>query len=446
MTEEQQKSRIDSLIGLFRALLKFDPLVALIAILIIAPVAIPIIQAIISGDTVVVITFTVFIGVFTMLVYIPLMIVKTRQDTEKELAETRQKAVETEAKNRLLIAESKQKRLDELVTARIQTLTAERDFILGKSILEDRAIFKKAMEQLHEVLKNGDVNFVSQITFTETVQKVLEDLSVIYQKLDDIEGSPVAIKQEPLSYSPDHLKDVQGQLNDYKANYEGLERTLADLREKYDTITNVNMDQTGKIYEAQAHLAELRDLIDQYRKAFGELPEPDEIYIKGEKEWAKPSQDLTVDIKGGLPKTLPEPTKFDASKLKMSTNGSSNLPKPAEQLTEEEALKMHHAFETATEEKKDNLIISTVKKVIDKVTPSKSVLEEAVTALDNLTDETEDDEPRTFPPEPTTSSFREMQRGIEAPKFWTCPKCQRDNDMKKVRCPRCSTSRAAKAP
>jgi hypothetical protein len=401
MSEETQKSRVDSLIGVIRALMRIDPLVTLLAILIIAPIAIPLTQAILAGETEVVITFVIFIAGITLLVYIPLVIVKAYLQMQKDQTAERTTAIQTESKNRILAEQNKQSRLNELVAAQIAVLSTKQDFILGQSQIEDQKVFSETMEQLHEVLKNGGVNFVSQITFTETIQKILEELSVVFDELEKAKNSTVnnvvAIKQE------------------HPAGEE--ERIIEDLRQRLDKVEHRKEEFNqellvvkGKLYETQAHLAEVRDLIDQYRETYGELPEPTkDVWETGEPD-VIPMQKSADD---SIPSNLPEPFATDD-------------------------------FSDGTA-KKDNIIISTVKKVIDKVTPDKSVLTDAMDVLEGLKDET-DDEPRDFPPEPTTSSFREIQRGAEAPKlvpkFWTC-QCGKNNNMKKVRCPGCGKSRAA---
>lgn len=416
MTEEPQKSRADSLISVISALFRIDPLVTLIAVVIILPIAIPLTQAILGGETAVVITFVIFIAGITILVYIPLVIVKAYLQIQKDQTDERKIAIKTESKNRILAEQNKQTRLNELVAAQISTLETKKDFILGQSYIEDRKVFLETMEQLHELLKNGGVNFVSQITFTETIQKILEDLSVVYNELElaktsTIDG-PVAIKQEhPPPLEEGSIEDLQQRLFDWKANYEALENTLADLRKKYDTITDVNMDQTekielkdiqiksskqerdelaGEVYETKAHLAELRDLIDQYRKAYGELPEP-------------------------IPSTLPEPDGFD-------------------QLGE-------------APEKESNLVIKTIKKALAKVTPDKSVLTDAMGVLDGLKDETDETELTAddidLPISTITQNDVDLAEDKKPlkPVFWLCPKCKRGNDLKKVRCPKCRTAK-----
>lgn len=399
MTEQPQKSRADSIMGVITALFRIDPLVTLIAVFIIAPIAIPITQAILGGETEVVITFVIFIAGITILVYIPLIIVKAYLQMQKDQTAERTTAVQTESKTRILAEQNKQLRLNELVAAQISVLSTKQDFILGQSQIEDQKVFSETMDQLHELLKNGDVNFVSQITFTETIQKILEDLSGLYAELElaktsTIDGPPIAIKQEGCNIQSGSIEDIQEQLDNYKTRYENamlqLENNKADMFQMKEDIALHNKNYLN-----------LQKEFDQYKEKMEPTP--------------------TILSK------LPEPDGFDQL---------GEVPK-----------------------KKDNLIISTIKKAIDKVTPDRSVLEEAVTALDGLTDDTDypataittnDEEEKVFPPEPTTSSFREIQRGIEAPKLappsWECPKCKRKNDMKKVRCPRCSTSRAAKAP
>ena len=269
------------------------------------------------------------------------------------------------------------------------------------------------MEQLHELLKNGDVNFVSQITFTETIQKILEELSDVYSELETAKTSTVnnvLATKEPLSYSPDRLKDTQEQVELRDIQIKAIKNELVQANQAVQNIGKDRDEINSKLYETQAHLAEVRDLINQYREAYGELPEP----TKDPWETGEPDVvEVQKEADDSIPSKLPEPFATDD-------------------------------FSDGTAEK-DNIIISTIKKVIDKVTPDKSVLEEAVTALDNLTDETE----LTFDSEELLKPIKELPAKpslidptTPKPKFWTC-QCGRDNNMKKVRCSGCGKSKAA---
>ena len=394
--EPTAEGKIPSLIGVFRRLVAEDPIIALIAIVIMFPLGAGIASAALTGrfDDM---WMLILAEGAVVIICIPLIFTKIYKQSQTEIRKARTTAIETEGKSRILVQENKQKRFNQLVAAQIGVLDTKKDFILGQSFIEDRKIFRETMEALHETLKSGQSVFVSQVTFTETVQKILQDLSIVYNELETAKNEtidgPTPIKQEPLPYSPDRLEDLEQRLADYKANYEAQGRTIADFQ--------------VKISEYEANIAEVRELNAQ---------------LQQEKE--------DGFVHEFIPQATPELILDEVAVLKAppELTPTEKLPPPAG----------YDDF-SQTEEKKENRIVATVKKVVGKITPEKTVLTDALNVLGNLRDSSEDD--IDIPTDPI-EEVQEVQEIVKPqPVFWVCPKCQKGNNMKKVRCPQCGTGK-----
>lgn len=442
--EPETEGRIPSIIGIIRKLVSEDPLLALVAVVILFPVGAAIASASLTGNFDVIPILLATEAATIIFCCIPLIITKTYKQTQTDLRTERKTAITTESKTRVMAETNKQQRLNELVAAQIDTLKAKQSFILGQSLFEDREIFRKTMEELHELLKSGKSIFVSQADFTNTIQKILEDLAGIYQELEIAKTStidgPVAIKQEtPQAIEDGSIEDIQHQLDNYKANYESLET-------RYNHSQKINEEYRADIELHNKNYLDLQTEFDRY-KASKETPV---VY----------------------------PPKLD--ELKITTHGEHpelNLSEEEDEFPDE-PLKEALSILDNLEDKENDGIVDRVKSVIESVkdgvvqiVPSALKKDEEIIAdpsdFDDLPQQvfTENDIPDDIRLEiseeekaegdlicdhgiPFKQECQECQSleqpqaaKIPPPKSWPCLKCKRDNDLKKVRCPACGSPR-----
>lgn len=250
--EKTGQSRLDSLIGIIKAFLRIDPMMALIALIIIVPLAIPIIQAVLAGDTIVTLTFIVFIAGITIFVYIPLIIVRTWQKNQREISGKQQEAIDTEAEIRLINERNKQKRFNDVTDARLETLTAQTQFILDQSDRHERVLLKQISEDLGEHFKKG-MPFVDKDECAVNVSNLLQEFNKVHIDYDEVIASisriesalkitkedlpPVKIVEDPdqtnwekiASVRQNIIEDQLKEIDDLAAKNESQAKTIRDM-------------------------------------------------------------------------------------------------------------------------------------------------------------------------------------------------------------------------
>lgn len=436
--EPKNEGKIPSAIDAIVKLVKADPLLALVAIFGILPLLGGIASASLQGKPELLPLLLIVLTVIILIICVPLIIVRTWQDTQYSMKDERTSALKTEAKKRLIDAENTQKRFNQLVEAKIKNLAAQTSLALSASDRAEREQLFQIVDELREVLKSKGIDTVDTATCTENVHKILQELATIQIDYDRVLEAIKTIEQTLNAESKEHppveegsVEDISQQLFDWKANYESLEAKYADAMKRIDNyqadIEHLAADIKGGAENYQLLQTERDKLEFAYEEEYQKRLE---LEGKAEpEEYVPKKEDLNIITHGELPAT--DGTVIKDEPLKEALSILDNL-------SDRENDGLVDKVKSVIQSAKD-VAIGIVPSVL-KLDEEKPITADPSNFENDVPDEifspdiSELSTAKTPPPEPVKDI-------LDLAPYWICPKCDRGNDNKKVRCPQCGSSK-----
>lgn len=389
-TEPKPEGRIPSLVGVIKKLVSEDPLLGLIALVVLLPVGGSIASSALTRE------FTdipILIGIevaAVLFLCVPLIITKTYKQNQKEIAQQKKVAIDTEAHRRILlenrkikIEENKQARFNQLIDAKIQALKAQEDFILSQSERHERHVLKETARELGETI-NKSFTFVDQEECAKNVSQILEELAKIHIDYDKVLGAI------------DRIETAVGT------------KTVPPKEVEFTVADSVKLDETdwkALCEQKQADIEGLVQDIEGGAKNYKDLESRYGRVLDQNNKLAKELSEL-VESNNNLQRRVLELEKSQDAEIPDFITNTVKL--------EEAVIETHKApdFSKIDEAREDTELPGP------HPDPTVDLLKEALNVVDSLEEPTPSIKP-----------------------FWACSNCGRENNIKQIRCPKCGTSK-----
>jgi hypothetical protein len=439
-TDPKTEGRIPSLIGVLKKLLAEDPLIALIAFVILLPVGGGIASASLTGQfDILPILLAVEAGAI-IFCCVPLIITKTWKQTQSAMKDERTDAVKAEASIRLEAEVNKQKRFNDLVTAKIENIKASTDYVLSQSDRVEREQLRQVVEELRGVLQDKGFNFVDPVVCTENVHKILQELSQVHMNFDTVFEAigkiEASMKIEPTDFESKE-PEIEGPPKE-----EVMEKTQSEydeLQEKFEETLRDNQELEKDKDNLNYTIANLRDDIRMMREKEPPIPEklPEPLPVEG----TLPATDVHVTQQP----TLKE-MGIEEQKLQEAMTALDSLEDEVDDEEEMSKLdKTKSAVSSGLEALKKKLpIVGTSEEELFEQHPEGGQIPTGKFNADQ--DVTDIEEAKKIVDE-VIDTIRDSQTAVQqkpsppVATYWTCAKCKRANPLKNIRCPACGSSK-----
>jgi len=452
MTEEiepKPEGKIPSAIDAITKLVKADPVLALIVIFGILPLLGGIASAALQGKAEQLPLLLGVLAFIVLLICIPLIVIRTWQDTQYSIKKERNKALTAEANVRMEREKNKQIRFNDLAMAKINHIDASRDYILSQSDRAERDQLHQVVEELREVLKAKGINSVDSVICTENVHKIMQELEKLTMDYDTILESINAIEaalkipQTQYPVTPEEADKI-----------EELEQINKNIGTTHDELLLETSDLKKVIQEKDHIITGLRDDIRIMREKEPPIPEKEAEQFPYDS--GHPLARMGID-KPPEPEFVPKtPEELDEkfNDIISEVHGTQK----AEELDEaplQEALSILDGLEDKENDGIVEKIKSTIKSAKDVavgIVPTSLRSEVGFAEETEYKEQMEKDVKEVYGISEGLPSEMEIvdvpaavQQKPSPPEFhiicWECPKCNRKNDMKKIRCPACGSSK-----
>lgn len=384
MTEKPaEEGRVASMVSALKKLLTDAPLIFIVAIGILLPLSAGVGANALAFEWENTIALVLVLSGVIILVVIPLMVIYTYRENQRELSSARLTAIEGEAERRTEQERNKQKRLNEVFDAKIEVLKAEKDYILDQSERHERRLLKETSETLAKEMTKG-------LEFTEKAEKFDLSVTEVITKLEanEIKFDSVIESLEKISRGLESPGAAEPSEDEADLDFQSI------LVTKDRDIVSLSQVAAGLIEE--------RDKLKSYVKVLEEKLEPVDTLPKEDGT-------STRDIKPGISNDLPPPMAYDSESERMSKQSLEEALKVVDGL-EDSAPQEHDPQFLVEQEQNRHVPHGTLKQGIGPYGIGHP-----------------DDKAEVRPADPS-------------PNYWTCPKCNRPNILKRPRC-RCGTSK-----
>jgi hypothetical protein len=260
--ETKPEGRIYSLIGYIKRLVFEDPIMGLIAIIIIFPIGTAIATNAITGNAD---SLPLLIGALTavvLCVLMPLIITKTWKMNQRQLAEQKAIAIADEGERRIIREEHKGKRFDELINAKIRSLEAQTRYILDKSASHEKQMLVDAIREVRDLFHKN-----------EELAKVHSEFDSVLESLDRIEGQ-IGTRTEEGGPEIAVEDAVATDETDYRSLYNQkvieVENLLDEIKGRVDNYEDLKAEG-GRMQNELTRLATENEQLIKERHALEEL-------------------------------------------------------------------------------------------------------------------------------------------------------------------------------
>ncbi len=343
----KQQGKLVSTWGAITRLLSDNPLLALVALIILVPLSAEVSKKVVIEQNIESsIPIIVLMCLIVCLVCIPLVIINTWKKNQNSIAEDRSEAIKSEAAKISVIENSKQERFHELMNQKIAVLNAQQDYILSQSDRHERHVLHETSKNLSDSI-NKSFTFVEEKTCSNNVNQILKSLAKHEIKFDEV-----------------------------LVNIQSLQQVL-----------NVQSDKATE----EKPFINIQDQVD----------DPDET--KKEESWEKIAEFRQTIIEDHLKEIdiLKEQNENQAKLLIVLDKKHEILPTPQRRI----ALPTLYQDELDKEKEKSKINLD-------------------------------------MPGAPEQEHMRQIKkRESEILNYWTCPKCQTTNPLKRSRCKNCTKSK-----
>lgn len=371
MVEEKQgivtkaEGRLNSVWGIIKGLVAEDPLMALIGLFVVLPLAGLLIEGIRELDNLKVIMVIVVFGAIVVVVYIPLIIAKTWKKIQKDMKEERLEAIKERRTMEIGTWRASQERADNIIQAKIKHLQAQADFLFRQGDHWEKFLIHKAAEDLKNSVDErlgNEMSFISKAEFVDKYALFKDSLTELNQKYDNlitsfpkvmneieelgkgkIVTSPPEIsiseKIDPEAFKYPDVEEFKEDIqNEFKADKEVLEQSYISqiqardtlLEEKEEEITRLTKKINGIEEALSPELVSVVDVSDVVIKSVPSLAE--EVPENSEfKEALKTVDNLLDDVEDTPDEELPaedgapKPEDNNWNCVKCGKNFSSNI-------------------------------------------------------------------------------------------------------------------------
>ncbi len=294
----QADGRLASAVRIIKGLVAEDPLMALIGLCVILPLAGLLIEGVRSMNTPLIILVILVLGGIIIFVYIPLIIAKTWKNVQKDMKNERKKAITDRRTLEKATWEVSQERANIIINAKVLHLQAQADFLFKQGEHWEKFLIHKAADDLREAVDarlEGEMTFISKTEFVDKYtlfNDVLKELNLKYDNLitsfpkvmDEIEElAKGKITSTPeFKFKPDPEIMEQSYLSQIQAR----DTLIKDLQAKLDDALGPPVSDE-EIKNQDAEFEKIRQ------------PDPEEVIITSNLEESTISKDHT-EIKDAL--------------------------------------------------------------------------------------------------------------------------------------------------
>lgn len=401
MVEEKQgiatraEGKLNSVWGVIKGLVAEDPLMALIGLFVVLPLAGLLIEGIRELDNLRVIMVIVVFGAIVVVVYIPLIIAKTWKKIQKDMKEERLEAIKERRTMEIGTWRASQERADNIIQAKIKHLQAQADFLFRQGDHWEKFLIHKAAEDLKNSVDErlgNEMSFISKAEFVDKYALFKDSLTELNQKYDNL-----------ITSFPKVMNEIE-ELGKGKIVTSPPEISIS---EKIDPEAFKPPEKPPETEELSQEGMELKIL----------------SYTSQIEAYAKEREENQAEIVDLLERN---------AELTKKVNGIEQALSP----------------ELATD-----VIIKSVPTSVEEEETHASEFDEALNVVDNLLDDTEDTpdedsphwdiEPMDKAPEPIHSDVSILPEKAEDQDTWNCTKCGIIFSSNAKRCSVCSISQHA---
>lgn len=463
MNESQPRTegRVSNLVSAIKKLVYEDALIACFFLVLVVPVAWILVQALGAGNYNLVIICVAVESGLAIFMFIPLVITKKRKDTANQIDGFRNDAMLIEAKRRASVDKNKQKRFNDVIDAKIGLLKAQQDFILSQSDRHERRLLAQLSEDLGKFIKEGPA-LVKRDECMGNVTKILEELNSVHINYDEVLKNLEEIQSyvihkseltdtstpkpepepEPKGTIKTELTITDVPIDEIKADPERYKLRVVDTKESPPLIStaseeidrlnavlkNKNEDIAGLVKDLEGGSKNYNLLQADYDKVKAEK------YRLQEKLEAEKSKDSLTDR---IKKTV---------NLKILSGPKLSLSVPASRIANSDRKDQSGSDDPSDFSKESGIRTYDLSKDVP------SILQGALEAVDKMSDNSEQLEPKTpdssilAMDQPNNELTAKVISGIPIlekqakTSVWVC-KCKRENEMSKIRCSSCGAGR-----
>lgn len=188
---DSSKGRVHSVLEAVKKIVAEDPFIGGLFLVIVAPLGWIMIQAVLSLNVQQALLIITVLGISVLLIFIPLLILKTKRTEKNDIKEIRMKILEDERIRRRIADDLTQQRANKVINAKVENLKAQTNYLLDQTERFEKYLLKESGKMIADSVgaRFGQMEFVDKEACTKTVSVVLDSFKNIDDKYDNLINS-----------------------------------------------------------------------------------------------------------------------------------------------------------------------------------------------------------------------------------------------------------------